>query len=112
MTIEMDARGGKVREARFLRLNVIPVLVGGGLALAGCSSSSSSSSSSSQIAGLSSSSSSSSSSGADISALSNAVNQAGTQSYIEQIFYGAALVAAITVPKATRERFSKRRRAA
>ena len=36
-----------VRTARFLRLNVIPVLVVGGLALAGCSSSGSSSSSSS-----------------------------------------------------------------
>jgi ABC-type sugar transport system substrate-binding protein len=36
-----------VRKARFLRLNVIPVLVVGGLALAGCSSSGSSSSSSS-----------------------------------------------------------------
>jgi hypothetical protein len=29
-----------------------------------------------------------------------------------QIFYGAALVAAITVPKATRERIFKRRRTA
>jgi ribose transport system permease protein len=34
----------------------------------------------------------------------------GTQSYIQQIFYGAALVAAITIPKATRERFFKRKR--
>src|SRR5690349_7944221 len=39
--------GEMVRTARFLRLNVIPVLVVGGLALAGCSSSGSSSSSSS-----------------------------------------------------------------
>jgi ribose transport system permease protein len=36
----------------------------------------------------------------------------GTQSYIQQIFYGAALVAAITVPKVTRERFFKKKRAA
>jgi ribose transport system permease protein len=36
----------------------------------------------------------------------------GTQSYYQQIFYGAALVAAITIPKATRDRFFKRRRAA
>ncbi|MGH3247832.1 MAG: ABC transporter permease, partial [Trebonia sp.] len=36
----------------------------------------------------------------------------GTQSYIQQIFYGAALVAAITIPKVTRERIFKRRRAA
>jgi ribose transport system permease protein len=36
----------------------------------------------------------------------------GVQSYIQQIFYGAALVAAITLPKATRDRFFKRRRAA
>jgi substrate-binding family protein len=69
--------GEKVRIARFLRLNVIPVIVVGGLALAGCSSSSSSSSPSS--AGSSSSGSSSSSSGADISALSNAVNQAAAE---------------------------------
>ncbi|HEX6527541.1 MAG TPA: hypothetical protein VF070_47130, partial [Streptosporangiaceae bacterium] len=72
MTKEVDARGEKVRKARFLRLNVIPVLVVGGLALAGCSSSSSSSSSSPQSAGTS-------SSGADISALSNAVNQAAAE---------------------------------
>jgi len=69
--------GEKVRTARFLRLNVIPVLVVGGLALAGCSSSSSSSSPSST--GSSSSGSSSSSSSADISALSNAVNQAAAE---------------------------------
>ena len=69
--------GEKVRKARFLRLNVIPVLVVGGLALAGCSSSSSSSSPSS--AGSSSSGSSSSSSGADISALTSAVNQAAAE---------------------------------
>src|SRR5438132_1508447 len=68
--------GEKVRKARFLRLNVVPVLVVGGLALAGCSSSSSSSSP--QSAG-SSSGSSSSSSGADVSALSNAVNQAAAE---------------------------------
>jgi ribose transport system permease protein len=36
----------------------------------------------------------------------------GTQSYIQQIFYGAALVAAITIPKVNRERFFKRRRVA
>jgi ribose transport system permease protein len=36
----------------------------------------------------------------------------GTQSYIQQIFYGAALVAAITLPKVNREKFFKRRRAA
>jgi len=36
----------------------------------------------------------------------------GTQSYIQQIFYGAALVAAITIPKVNRERFFKRKRAA
>jgi len=35
----------------------------------------------------------------------------GTQSYIQQIFYGAALVAAITVPKASRDRILKRKRA-
>ena len=67
--------GEKVRKARFLRLNVIPVLVVGGLALAGCSSSSSSSSPGAQNA-ASASSSGGSSSGADISALTNAVNQA------------------------------------
>jgi ribose transport system permease protein len=36
----------------------------------------------------------------------------GTQSYLQQIFYGAALVAAITIPKATRDRFFKRKRIA
>jgi ABC-type xylose transport system permease subunit len=36
----------------------------------------------------------------------------GTQSYIQQIFYGAALVAAITVPKVTRDRIFRRRRSA
>jgi ribose transport system permease protein len=36
----------------------------------------------------------------------------GTQSYIQQIFYGAALVAAITIPKVNRERFFKRKRTA
>lgn len=36
----------------------------------------------------------------------------GTQSYIQQIFYGVALVVAITLPKATRQRVFKRRRAA
>jgi ribose transport system permease protein len=34
----------------------------------------------------------------------------GTQSYIQQIFYGTALVVAITVPKVTRDRFFKRKR--
>src|SRR5215469_10391898 len=36
----------------------------------------------------------------------------GTANYIQQIFYGAALVAAVTIPKATRDRVFKRRRAA
>jgi ribose transport system permease protein len=36
----------------------------------------------------------------------------GAQSYYQQIFYGAALVAAITIPKTTRNRLFKRRRAA
>jgi len=36
----------------------------------------------------------------------------GTQSYYRQIFYGAALVAAITVPKATRDRVLKKKRSA
>ena len=36
----------------------------------------------------------------------------GAQSYIQQIFYGVALVAAITVPKVTRDRIFKRKRAA
>ena len=36
----------------------------------------------------------------------------GTQSYIQQIFYGAALVAAVTIPKANRDRIFKRKRAA
>lgn len=36
----------------------------------------------------------------------------GSQSYYQQIFYGVALVAAITIPKVNRERFFKRRRAA
>lgn len=36
----------------------------------------------------------------------------GTQSYIQQIFYGAALVAAITIPKTTRDRILKRKRSA
>jgi ribose transport system permease protein len=36
----------------------------------------------------------------------------GTQSYIQQIFYGVALVAAITIPKATRDRFIRRKRVA
>jgi ribose transport system permease protein len=35
----------------------------------------------------------------------------GTQSYIQQIFYGGALVAAITLPKVNREKFFKKRRA-
>ena len=35
-----------------------------------------------------------------------------TQSYYQQIFYGAALVASVTIPKVNRERFFKRRRAA
>jgi ribose transport system permease protein len=36
----------------------------------------------------------------------------GTQSYIQQIFYGAALVAAVTIPKVNRDRVFKRKRAA
>jgi ribose transport system permease protein len=36
----------------------------------------------------------------------------GAQSYYQQIFYGAALVAAITIPKTTRDRFFKKKRAA
>jgi ribose transport system permease protein len=36
----------------------------------------------------------------------------GVQSYIQQIFYGAALVVAITIPKATRDRFFSRKRSA
>jgi ribose transport system permease protein len=36
----------------------------------------------------------------------------GAQSYVQQIFYGAALVVAITIPKVNRERIFKRRRAA
>jgi ribose transport system permease protein len=35
----------------------------------------------------------------------------GAQTYFQQIFYGAALVAAITIPKVNRDRFLKRRRA-
>ena len=36
----------------------------------------------------------------------------GTQSYYQQIFYGVALVAAVTVPKATRDRVLKKKRPA
>ena len=36
----------------------------------------------------------------------------GTQSYIQQIFYGAALVAAVTIPKVNRDRIFKRKRSA
>lgn len=36
----------------------------------------------------------------------------GTQNYMQQIFYGAALVAAITIPKASRKRIFRRERAA
>jgi ribose transport system permease protein len=36
----------------------------------------------------------------------------GAQSYIQQIFYGAALVVAVTIPKTTRARILKRKRAA
>src|SRR5215469_5923811 len=70
--------GEIVRKARLLRLNVISVLVVGGLALAGCSSSSSSSSSSPQSTGSSSSGSSSSASGANLSALQADVAKAAT----------------------------------
>jgi ribose transport system permease protein len=34
----------------------------------------------------------------------------GAQSYYQQIFYGAALVVAITIPKTTRDRFFKKKR--
>src|SRR5215469_989007 len=70
--------GEIVRKARLLRLNVISVLVVGGLALAGCSSSSSSSSSSPQSTGSSSSGSSSSASGANVAALQADVAKAAT----------------------------------
>src|SRR5262252_187896 len=36
----------------------------------------------------------------------------GAANYIQQIFYGAALVAAVTIPKATRDRVLKRKRSA
>ena len=36
----------------------------------------------------------------------------GAQTYFQQIFYGAALVASITIPKVTRDRFFRRRRTA
>jgi ribose transport system permease protein len=36
----------------------------------------------------------------------------GAASYYQQIFYGAALVAAVTIPKVTRDRIFKRKRAA
>ena len=36
----------------------------------------------------------------------------GAQTYDQQIFYGTALVAAVTIPKVNRERFFKRRRTA
>ena len=36
----------------------------------------------------------------------------GAQTYDQQIFYGAALVAAVTIPKVNRERIFKRRRTA
>jgi ribose transport system permease protein len=36
----------------------------------------------------------------------------GAQSYYQQIFYGVALVAAITIPQATRDRFLQRKRSA
>jgi ribose transport system permease protein len=36
----------------------------------------------------------------------------GAQSYFQQIFYGAALVASVTIPKVNRERFFKKRRVA
>ena len=36
----------------------------------------------------------------------------GAQTYFQQIFYGAALVASITIPKVTRDRIFKRSRAA
>jgi ribose transport system permease protein len=36
----------------------------------------------------------------------------GAQTYFQQIFYGAALVASVTIPKVNRERFFKRKRAA
>jgi ribose transport system permease protein len=36
----------------------------------------------------------------------------GAQTYFQQIFYGVALVASITIPKVTRDRFFKRKRLA
>jgi len=36
----------------------------------------------------------------------------GAQTYYQQIFYGAALVASVTIPKVNRDRFFKRRRTA
>jgi hypothetical protein len=36
----------------------------------------------------------------------------GAQSYIQQIFYGAALAVAITIPKATRRRIFQRKQLA
>ena len=78
--------GEIVRKARLLRLNVISVLVVGGLALAGCSSSSSSSSSSPQSTGSSSSSSSSSASGANLSALqADVAKAAATPSFNDYV---------------------------
>ncbi len=67
-----------MRNARLLRRTAIPVLVAGGLALAGCSSSSSSSSSTPQGTATSASS-SGASSNVDISALAAAVNQAAAE---------------------------------
>jgi hypothetical protein len=95
-----------VREARFLRRSIIPVLAVGALAVAGCSSSGSSSGSTPQSTGSSSSSSAGSSSG------TAGLELLGAQSYYQQIFYGAALILAITVPKVNRERIFRRRRMA
>jgi ribose transport system permease protein len=98
-----------VRTARFLRLNVIPVLVVGGLALAGYAAVflGATAIKPGRINAL----------GALVAVYFLATGTAGlellgAQSYIQQIFYGAALVVAITIPKVNRERIFKRRRAA
>jgi ribose transport system substrate-binding protein len=76
---KLVGEGEKVRKSRFLRRTVIPVLVVGGLAVAGCSSggsSTSSTSSSSTPSSTATSTTSASSSSANLSALSSAVNAA------------------------------------
>jgi ABC-type sugar transport system substrate-binding protein len=88
--------GETVRTARFLRLNVIPVLVVGGLALAGCSSSSSSSSSSATSAG---SSSSSSSSGVNVAALqADVAKAAATPSFSDYMGNYGGKIPSMIIP--------------